>query len=156
MDVAASLARPPERRDQRLVPRERAVRDRLVHPGEILEEDPPGADREMADLRVAHLPGRQPDGLARRRQRRRADTARQSASNTGVSASSTAFPGPGGAIPQPSRMTRTTGVTTPRRRRRQIASNDVDVERGAADERAVDVGLARAATPAFSGFTEPP
>ena len=34
---------------------ERAVRDGPVHASEILEEDPPGADREVADLRVAHL-----------------------------------------------------------------------------------------------------
>ena len=65
----------------------------------------------------------------------------QSASKTGVSASSTAFPGPGGASPQPSRMTRTTGLKRASAPARQIASNDGDVERRAADERAVHVRL---------------
>ena len=62
---------------------------------------------------------------------------RQSRSKTGVSASSTALPGPGGAIPQPSRMTSATrgscGLA--------YGAEGVDVERCAADERSVDVGL---------------
>ena len=42
--------------------------------------------------------------------RRPCGNVRQSRSKTGVSASSTAFPGPAGAQPQPSRMTRTTSA----------------------------------------------
>src|SRR5580765_7779620 len=49
---------------------EGAVLDRLVHAHEVLEEDAARPDREVADLRVAHLPGRQPDSLAGREQRR--------------------------------------------------------------------------------------
>ena len=60
----------------------------------------------------------------------------QSRSKTGVSASSTAFPGPGGAQPQPSRMTRTTGWRRSGTRRERF-----HVQRGAADERAVDALL---------------
>src|SRR5215468_7006902 len=49
---------------------ERAVLDRLVHAHEVLEQDPAGADRQVAYLRVAHLPGRQADCLPRRVERR--------------------------------------------------------------------------------------
>ena len=63
----------------------------------------------------------------------------QSASNTGVRASSTAFPGPGGAIPQPSRMTRTTGLTSSVGARAADRLERREVERGATDERAVHV-----------------
>ena len=56
MNVGATLASPSERGHERLVREERAVGDRSVHALEILEQDPPGADREMPDLGVAHLP----------------------------------------------------------------------------------------------------
>ena len=41
-----------------------------VHALQVLEEDPAGADRQVADLGVPHLPLRQPDGLAGGLQRR--------------------------------------------------------------------------------------
>ena len=37
---------------------ERSVGDRAVHALEVLVEDAPGADRQMPDFRVPHLPGR--------------------------------------------------------------------------------------------------
>ena len=64
--VSAPLARTAERRDERLVLEERAVGDRAVDALEVLVEHPAGADRQVPDLRVAHLPRRQPDRLARR------------------------------------------------------------------------------------------
>src|SRR4051794_14022074 len=88
----------------------------------------------------------------------------QSASNTGVSARSTALPGPGGAMPHPSRMTSTTLATgrviRPLQREgaaRRVPARDaspqgessrglddrddlLDVQRRAADEAAVAVG----------------
>ena len=66
VDVLAAL----ERGAQDLVVEELAALDRLVHAHEVLEEDPAGADGEVADLGVAHLAGRQADRLARRLQRR--------------------------------------------------------------------------------------
>ena len=63
--VAAALARAAERRDERLVLEEAAVGDRAVDALEVLVEHAAGADRQMPDLGVAHLPGRQPDRLAR-------------------------------------------------------------------------------------------
>ena len=48
------------------------------------------------------------------------------------------MPGPGGAMPQPSRMTSATRGYAPRLAYRL---ERLDLERGAADERAVDVGL---------------
>ena len=64
VDVAVPLARAPERRDERLVLEEAAVPDRPVDTLEVLVEHAAGADREVADLGVAHLPGRQADRLA--------------------------------------------------------------------------------------------
>jgi len=55
---------PPEGGQQRRVLEERAVADGGIHALEILEENPARADRQVADLGVAHLPGRQPDRLA--------------------------------------------------------------------------------------------
>ena len=49
---------------------ERAVLDRLVHAHQVLEKDAPGTDRQVTDLRVAHLTGRQPNRLPRRVQHR--------------------------------------------------------------------------------------
>src|SRR6266550_3044840 len=48
---------------------ERPVFDRLVDAHEVLKQDASGADREVSDFAVAHLSGRQPDGLARRVER---------------------------------------------------------------------------------------
>ena len=70
MHVPSSFARALEGADERGVLEERAVADRDVHALEILEEDPARADREMADLGVAHLALGQPDRLARGLQRR--------------------------------------------------------------------------------------
>ena len=70
MDVPSPLARACERGYERLVLRERTVRDRVVHALEVLEKHAARADREVTDLRVAHLPGRKPDRLTRRSERR--------------------------------------------------------------------------------------
>ena len=48
---------------------QRAVRDGLVDPREVLRHDRAGAEVEVADLGVAHLPGGQPDRLAARGER---------------------------------------------------------------------------------------
>src|SRR5690348_12441290 len=69
VDVRPALLRPLKRPDQRGVLEQGSVRDRAVHPLEVLVEDAPRTDRQMADLRVAHLPGRQADGLAGRSER---------------------------------------------------------------------------------------
>ena len=55
MNVSPTLAGPFERGGEGIVLGERAVGDGGVHTGEILEEDPPGADREVTDLGVPHL-----------------------------------------------------------------------------------------------------
>src|SRR3954462_14729439 len=52
-----------ERRHERRVGEERPVRDRAVDPHQVLEEHATGSDRQVADLRVPHLPGRQADGF---------------------------------------------------------------------------------------------
>ena len=96
-----------ERARQHRALEERAVLDRLVHAHQVLVEPAAGADRQVADLAVPHLAGWQARRLARGLDRRVRELAPER-SKTGVSASSTAFPGPGGAQPQPSRMTRAT------------------------------------------------
>src|SRR5512132_4680726 len=63
VDVGATLLRSLERSDERGVLEERPIRDRAVHALEVLVENAAGADRQMADLRVAHLAVRQPDRL---------------------------------------------------------------------------------------------
>src|SRR5436190_6368657 len=49
---------------------EGSILDRLVHAHQILVEPAAGADRQVPDLGIAHLPRRQPDGLARGHERR--------------------------------------------------------------------------------------
>ncbi len=96
---------------------EGAVADRSVDAHQVLEEHPPGADRQMADLGVAHLPVREADRLAGCLERRVRRSSRQRRSNTGVRASSTALPGPGCAQPQPSSTTSaTSGYVPPSRK----------------------------------------
>ena len=70
MHVASACAGALEGRDERRVLVERSVANRLVHSHQVLEEDPARADRQVTDLRVAHLALRQPDRLAGRLQRR--------------------------------------------------------------------------------------
>ena len=64
MDVAAARPRTVERGEERRVLRERPVGDRAIHALEVLVEDPSRADRQVADLGVAHLAGREAHGLA--------------------------------------------------------------------------------------------
>ena len=128
--------------EQRLVLEEAAVGDGVVDPGQVLLDDRAGAEVEVADLGVAHLPLGQADvgalggelGVRELAQRR---------SKTGVSASEIALPGPGSASPQPSRMIRASEGTSG-----LIGSAGglddrgevLGVEAGAADQGAVDVG----------------
>ena len=68
MDVASPRGCAAKSAEQRLVREEGAILDRDVHAHQVLEEHAPRADREVPDLRVAHLARRQPDGSARRLQ----------------------------------------------------------------------------------------
>ena len=65
VNLPSALVRPVEGGHEGRVLEERSLFDRPGHPDEVLEEDPPGADRQVADLRVAHLPVGQADGGAR-------------------------------------------------------------------------------------------
>ncbi len=58
---ARALARPLACRRQRLVFEEAAVGDRVVDPGQVLLDDRAGAEVEVADLGIAHLPIGQAD-----------------------------------------------------------------------------------------------
>ncbi len=70
VDVPAPLACARERADERLVREEAAVADRAVDALEVHVDDAARADRQVPDLRVPHLAGREPDRLAARLQRR--------------------------------------------------------------------------------------
>ena len=133
-------------------------RDGVVDARQVLAHDRARAEVQVTDLGVAHLPLGQPDGAPAGGQRACAGRLAHSSSKTGVRASETALPGPGlGARPQPSSTTRQAHGTGRRRRgpageRSSPASvaarrcqprsrrTDVGLQRGAADERAVDVG----------------
>ena len=65
VDVAVAVAGACERADERLVLEEGAVLDRRVHAHQVLKEDPPRADRQVAYLGVPHLTGWEPDRAAR-------------------------------------------------------------------------------------------
>ena len=100
----------------------------------------------MADLGVAHLALGQADGAAARRSAGCAGSCAHSSSNTGVSASETALPGPVRRDPPAVEDDRTAdagsrpAASVISRAASTIAANDVGVEAGAADQRAVDVG----------------
>ena len=68
--VAVPLLRAPESAEERLVLEQRAVLDGAAHANEVLEQDPPRSDRQVADLRVPHLPLRKAHRRARRAQLR--------------------------------------------------------------------------------------
>ena len=53
------------RRDEGRPLEEAAVGDGRIDPRQVLEDRSPSAEVQVADLRVAHLPGRQPDGFFR-------------------------------------------------------------------------------------------
>src|SRR5919109_3599416 len=69
MQGASADARGAHRLRQRRVGLEATVPDAAVYPGEVLVDDPAGTQVEVTDLRVALLPGRQPDRFPGRRQR---------------------------------------------------------------------------------------
>ena len=109
---------------------------RLVHAHQILVEPPPGADRQVADLGVAHLAGREPDRLARGLERRVRVRARAVVEH-GRLGERDGVAGPGrGAAPAVEDDERYEWDAA-----RQIVANDSTIERRAADERAVDVRL---------------
>src|SRR5437867_5655238 len=66
MHPLAALERAPER----LVLEDRPVIDRAGDAHQVLEEDPARPDREVTDLRIPHLAGREAHRLARGLQRR--------------------------------------------------------------------------------------
>ena len=88
--------------DERGVLEEGPVGDRVVDAQQVLLDHGAGAEVEMADLRVAHLPVGQADRSARGSSRVCGQRS-QIPSKTGVLAWLTAFPGPGSASPKPSR-----------------------------------------------------
>ena len=114
----------------------------------------------MTDLGVAHLTLGQANRPPPGRELGCPKVAHNS-SKTGVSANPTALPGPGGARPHPSRITRQTEGDRRRARaaisprRRDDAGEVRRIEARAPHQRAVDVGLCQQ-LPAFSGLTLPP
>ena len=130
--------------EQRLVLEEAAVGDRVVDPGQVLLDDRAGAEVEVADLGVAHLPVGQADvaalggelgvRVARPRGGRR-PASRRARSRCRA---------PARPSPQPSRMTSASGgdrAGSASAGRLDDRREVVRVEAGAADQRAVDVGL---------------
>jgi hypothetical protein len=65
VEAATGRSRAVTGREQRGSLEERAVGDRGVDPGQVLEHRPPGSEIQVPNLGVAHLPGRQTDGVGR-------------------------------------------------------------------------------------------
>ena len=102
---------------------------------EVLVEHAPGADRQVPDLGVPICPGGRPTASPEASSLA-ADTCARAGRSSAFLPASTAFPGPGGAQPQPSRMTSATSGSCSANRRERF-----ELERRAADERTVDVRL---------------
>ena len=139
-DQVHALGASLQRRLQHLVLGQRAVLDRRVDAREVLRDDRAGAEVEVADLGVAHLPLGQPDALAPWR----------SAACAGARPTARRTPACRPARPRcPARRARAPSRRGRRGRRagrscRAPASDDrrerLGVEGRAADQRAVDVG----------------
>ena len=154
MDVPAALTRTCERRDERLVLGERAVRDRAIHAREILEQDPARADREVADLRVPHLARREPHRLARRGERP-VRVALPERVEHGRVRELDRVPRARRSDPPAVEDDEDDGLQAASAPARQIASNDGTSSEAPPTSAPSTSGSARS-TPALSGFTEPP
>ena len=111
---AMAVARGVDRAIENGIGRELAGFDRVIDPREVLVDDAAGADVEVPDLGVAHLPVRQSHaqlgGVDRRVGYRR-----EQAIPVRHRALPIALSGAGGRSPKPSRIRRTTGRTAGRR-----------------------------------------
>src|SRR5262245_28839731 len=136
--------------DQRRILEERAVLDRVVHTHQVLEQDAPGADRQVPDLRVPHLPVREADRLSRGLQRGVRVLAPQPVED-GRLRELDRVPRPGRGQPPPieddQRYERIAA--------RQIAAND-STSSDAPPTSAPSTSGWASSSDALSGFTEPP
>ena len=156
MDRAAALLRAAEGAEQGLVLEERAVLDGPADPHEVLEEDPPRSDRQVADLGVAHLALGQADrrpGRAKLRRRVPGDQAvehRCARELDGVARAGWRDPP---AVEDHERDERIAGGAHVAAR--QIAANDAGSSEAPPTSAPSTAGCASISA-AFSGFTEPP
>ncbi len=130
---------------------ERPVGDGVVHALEVLVETASRADREMADLRVPHLSGWKPDGLARRIESRVRKAGHELVEH-GRPSEVDGVPRPGrGATPAVEDDERYEWVAAAS----QIAAND-STSREAPPTRAPSTAGSARSSAALSGFTDPP
>ena len=153
VDVGPAFLRPLEGADERRLLEERPVRDRAVHPLEVLVEHASGADRQVADLRVPHLALGQADRLAGGLQRRVRVARPQVVENARVGELDR-VPGPGRratpAIEDDERYERESRAAVS-----QIAVND-PTSSEAPPTSAPSTSGCSSSSAAFSGLTEPP
>jgi len=153
VDVRPTLLRTLERADESRVLEQRPVGDRPVHPLEVLVEDAARADRQMADLGVAHLTGRQSDRLTGGRERR-VRVARPERVEDRRLRELDRIPRPRGraapAVEDDERYERESRAAVS-----QIAVND-STSSEAPPTRAPSTSGCASNSSAFSGFTEPP
>ena len=139
---------------------QRAVLDRQVDARELLVDDAAGADVEVPDLGVAHLPLGQPDGEPGARERRPRAAREQPVEVGRVARASRRCPAGGSARPKPSMMTRSTragcshahGVVA----RRATMSANESASSAAPPTSAPSMSGSAKNMRAFSGLTEPP
>ena len=91
-----------------------ALVDIFVDQGQILKDDPAGAENHMADFRVAHLPAGKPTSTPDMDRREFGIIRQQARRDWAWSALAMALPSLRGLMPKPSKMTRTTGCRAQR------------------------------------------
>ena len=141
---------PLERPDEGRVLEERPVLDRRIDAHQVLEEHPPGADRQVPDLGVAHLAAGQADRLAGRLQRRVRVLGPEPVEDGRV--------GELDRVPRPGRSKSPPVEDDERYERvaaRQIAAND-STSSEAPPTRAPSTSGWASSSAALSGLTEPP
>ena len=157
MDRAAPLAGATEGADERVVRHERPVLDGAGHADEVLVQDPPRPDREVPDLRVAHLPVRQPDGGAGCDELRGRVTGDEVVEDRRPSELDR-VPGPGRSDPPPvedHERDERQPLRAHEAAARQIAANDSGSSEAPPTSAPSTAGCAISSA-AFSGLTEPP
>ena len=99
------------RLDQRRIAGEFAGLDRVIDAREFLVDDTAGADVQMTDFGIAHLPARKADGELGSVDRRVRDARASRRSQLGFAARLIALSGAASRQPTPSRISSTTGTT---------------------------------------------
>ena len=150
VDVRAALLRALEGPHERRVLEQLTAFDRDIDTHQVLEEDTARSDRQVADLRVAHLPRREADRLARGLQARVRELGPEPVEHRGVrQLDCIARPGRRAAPPVQDDQRYEVAPE------RQIAMNESSSSEAPPTSAPSTLGWRRSSS-ALSGLTEPP